>query len=49
MKDFGGIPLKEWGVGGRIKALIEFLKIAIALCNILDILYHSRIIHKNCS
>ncbi|MCC5624537.1 AAA family ATPase, partial [Nostoc sp. CHAB 5715] len=47
MEDFGGISLKEWGVGGSVEALIEFLEIAIALCNTLDILYHSRIIHKD--
>ncbi|MBD0389589.1 MAG: serine/threonine protein kinase, partial [Nostoc sp. C3-bin3] len=47
MEDFGGISLKEWGVGGSVEALIEFLQIAIALCNTLDILYHSRIIHKD--
>ncbi|HYX18105.1 MAG TPA: serine/threonine-protein kinase, partial [Nostoc sp.] len=54
MEDFGGISLKEWGVGSRewgvggsIEALIEFLHSAIALCNTLDILYHSRIIHKD--
>jgi predicted ATPase/signal transduction histidine kinase len=52
--EFGGISLKEWGVGSRewgvggsVEALIEFLQIAIALCNTLDILYHSRIIHKD--
>ncbi|MBD2449157.1 AAA family ATPase [Nostoc sp. FACHB-152] len=44
MEDFGGISLKEWGVG---KKLQEFLEIAIALCNTLDILYHERIIHKD--
>ncbi|MGF2034720.1 MAG: trifunctional serine/threonine-protein kinase/ATP-binding protein/sensor histidine kinase [Nostoc sp. CmiVER01] len=54
MEDFGGISLKEWGVGSRewgvggsVEALIEFLQIAIALSNTLDILYHSRIIHKD--
>ncbi|WP_375477221.1 AAA family ATPase [uncultured Nostoc sp.] len=54
MEDFGGISLKEWGVGSRewgvrgsVESLIEFLHIAIALCNILDILYRDRIIHKD--
>ncbi|MBD0390193.1 MAG: serine/threonine protein kinase, partial [Nostoc sp. C3-bin3] len=54
MEDFGGISLKEWGVGSRewgvggsVESLMEFLRIAIALCNALDILYHSRIIHKD--
>ncbi|MDZ8135222.1 MAG: AAA family ATPase [Nostoc sp. DedQUE04] len=47
MEDFGGISLKEWGIKGRGKSLQEFLEIAIALCNTLDILYHERIIHKD--
>ncbi|MDZ8087191.1 MAG: AAA family ATPase [Nostoc sp. DedQUE12b] len=55
MEDFGGISLKEWGlvlseaevVGGRVESLIEFLQIAIALCNTLDILIRHRIIHKD--
>ncbi len=56
MEDFGGISLKEWGVGrggvtplvrGSAESLMEFLEIAIALCNALDVLYHERIIHKD--
>ncbi|MEH2439109.1 trifunctional serine/threonine-protein kinase/ATP-binding protein/sensor histidine kinase [Nostoc sp.] len=47
MEDFGGISLKEWGMGGRGQSLQEFLEIAIALCNTLDVLYHERIIHKD--
>ncbi|MEH2365585.1 trifunctional serine/threonine-protein kinase/ATP-binding protein/sensor histidine kinase [Nostoc sp.] len=47
MEDFGGISLKDWGVGGRGQSLQEFLVLAIALCNILDILYRERIIHKD--
>ncbi|MEH2265587.1 trifunctional serine/threonine-protein kinase/ATP-binding protein/sensor histidine kinase [Nostoc sp.] len=47
MEDFGGISLKDWGVGGRGQSLQEFLVLAIALCNTLDILYHERIIHKD--
>ncbi|WP_443689873.1 ATP-binding protein [Nostoc mirabile] len=54
MEDFGGISLKEWGVGSRewgvggsVESLMEFLRIAIALCNALDILYRDRIIHKD--
>ncbi|MEH1766900.1 MAG: AAA family ATPase [Nostoc sp.] len=54
MEDFGGISLKdwgvgsrEWGVGGSVESLMEFLEIAIALCNTLDILYRERIIHKD--
>ncbi|MEH2064315.1 MAG: AAA family ATPase [Nostoc sp.] len=47
MEDFGGISLKEWGIRGRQQSLQEFLEIAIALCNTLDILYRERIIHKD--
>ncbi|MEH2390216.1 MAG: AAA family ATPase [Nostoc sp.] len=47
MEDFGGISLKEWGIGSSLRNLTEFLQIAIALCNILDILYRDRIIHKD--
>ncbi|MEH1945933.1 MAG: AAA family ATPase [Nostoc sp.] len=47
MEDFGGISLKDWGVGRSVESLMEFLEIAIALCNTLDILYRERIIHKD--
>ncbi|RUR86525.1 serine/threonine protein kinase [Nostoc sp. PCC 7120 = FACHB-418] len=47
MEDFGGISLKEWGTRETQQSLEEFLMIAIALCNILDLLYHQRIIHKD--
>ncbi|MDZ8262647.1 AAA family ATPase [Nostoc sp. ChiQUE01b] len=47
MEDFGGISLKEWRVRGNLESLMEFLQIAIALCNTLDILYRDRIIHKD--
>ncbi|MEA5602192.1 AAA family ATPase [Nostoc sp. UHCC 0252] len=54
MEDFGGISLKEWGVGSRewgvgesVESLMEFLRIAIALCNTLDILIRHRVIHKD--
>ncbi|MBN3949784.1 MAG: serine/threonine protein kinase [Nostoc sp. NMS7] len=47
MEDFGGISLKEWGTGESLRNLTEFLQIAIALCNTLDILYRERIIHKD--
>ncbi|MEH1831294.1 MAG: AAA family ATPase [Nostoc sp.] len=47
MEDFGGISLKKWGTRSSLRNLTEFLQIAIALCNILDILYHERIIHKD--
>ncbi len=45
MEDFGGISLKDYFTS--ITSLEEFLQIAIALCNTLDILYHERIIHKD--
>ncbi|MEH1828927.1 MAG: AAA family ATPase [Nostoc sp.] len=47
MEDFGGISLKDWRMEGSVESLIEFLEIAIALCNTLDILYQERIIHKD--
>ncbi|QMS86846.1 AAA family ATPase [Nostoc edaphicum CCNP1411] len=54
MEDFGGISLKQWQdrkenrrIGETPQALIEFLQIAIALCNTLDILIRSRIVHKD--
>jgi predicted ATPase/signal transduction histidine kinase len=50
MEDFGGISLKDYFTSvetGYIASLQEFLEIAIALCNTLDILYCSRIIHKD--
>ncbi|MEH2420771.1 MAG: AAA family ATPase [Nostoc sp.] len=47
MEDFGGISLKEWGTGKSLRNLTEFLQIAIALCNSLDILYRAQIIHKD--
>ncbi|KAF3886375.1 MULTISPECIES: trifunctional serine/threonine-protein kinase/ATP-binding protein/sensor histidine kinase [Nostocales] len=54
VEDFGGISLKEWGVGSRergmgenLQCLQEFLAIAIATSKILDVLYHERIIHKD--
>ncbi|MEH2384147.1 MAG: AAA family ATPase [Nostoc sp.] len=54
MEDFGGISLNQWegrgengGMGGTAQALIEFLYVAIALCNALDILIRNRIIHKD--
>ncbi|MEH1945939.1 MAG: ATP-binding sensor histidine kinase [Nostoc sp.] len=47
MEDFGGISLKDWEVKGREQSLQEFLEIAIALCNTLDVLYRERIIHKD--
>ncbi|WP_427158301.1 trifunctional serine/threonine-protein kinase/ATP-binding protein/sensor histidine kinase [Aliinostoc sp. HNIBRCY26] len=47
MEDFGGISLQEWRTRETQQSLAEFLVIAIALCNILDLLYHERIIHKD--
>ncbi|MEH2224868.1 trifunctional serine/threonine-protein kinase/ATP-binding protein/sensor histidine kinase [Nostoc sp.] len=54
MEDFGGISLKDWGlrsgewkIGRNLESLMEFLEIAIALCNTLDVLYRDRIIHKD--
>ncbi|MEH2195259.1 MAG: AAA family ATPase [Nostoc sp.] len=50
MEDFGGISLKEYFTRVetlRATFLHEFLEIAIALCNALDILYRERIIHKD--
>ncbi|MBE9206323.1 AAA family ATPase [Nostoc sp. LEGE 06077] len=47
MEDFGGVSLQEWRVGVGEEFLREFLHIAIALCNCLDILYRERIIHKD--
>ncbi|MGF2039183.1 MAG: trifunctional serine/threonine-protein kinase/ATP-binding protein/sensor histidine kinase [Nostoc sp. CmiVER01] len=50
MEDFGGISLKDYltSVETRyIASLQEFLQVAIALCNTLDILIRNRIIHKD--
>ncbi|MEG4216914.1 AAA family ATPase [Microcoleus sp. Pol14C6] len=48
MEDFGGISLQEWAIKGKnALSLRDFLEIAIALCNTLDILYRKRIIHKD--
>ncbi|WP_442936706.1 ATP-binding protein [Nostoc sp.] len=50
MEDFGGISLKNYFTsdeGRYIASSEEFLRIAIALCNTLDILYQERIIHKD--
>ncbi|MEH1884972.1 AAA family ATPase [Nostoc sp.] len=50
MEDFGGISLKDYFAADQtryIASLEEFLQIAIALCNTLDILYRDCIIHKD--
>jgi predicted ATPase/signal transduction histidine kinase len=50
MEDFGGISLKDYFTSPErryIASSEEFLRIAIALCDISDLLYHERIIHKD--
>ncbi|OUL20597.1 serine/threonine protein kinase [Nostoc sp. RF31YmG] len=54
MEDFGGVSLNKWlaktgngRMGETPQALMKFLRIAIALCNTLDILYRHHIIHKD--
>ncbi|WP_449421023.1 PAS domain S-box protein [Phormidium nigroviride] len=48
MEDFGGISLQEWAIKEKnALSLKDFLEIAIALSNILDILYRDRVIHKD--
>ncbi|WP_019487385.1 trifunctional serine/threonine-protein kinase/ATP-binding protein/sensor histidine kinase [Kamptonema formosum] len=50
MEDFGGISLRDYfRVGEKLSAdsLPEFLQIAIAVGNALDVLYQNRIIHKD--
>ncbi|WP_392480868.1 AAA family ATPase [Nostoc sp. C110] len=50
MEDFGGISLKDYFARHQTRnfgSLQEFLQIAIALCNTLEILYTERIIHKD--
>ncbi|MBN3882092.1 MAG: AAA family ATPase [Nostoc sp. JL34] len=50
MEDFGGISLKDYFARDQtrdIGFLEEFLQIAIALCNTLDILIRHRVIHKD--
>ncbi|MDZ8187235.1 MAG: AAA family ATPase [Nostoc sp. ChiSLP02] len=48
MEDFGGISLNDYFAKNQsVVFLKEFLVIAIALCDTLDILYRDRIIHKD--
>ncbi len=48
MEDFGGISLRDYFLKNhRVISLREFLKIAISLCDILDLLYHHHVIHKD--
>ncbi|MDF5738471.1 MULTISPECIES: trifunctional serine/threonine-protein kinase/ATP-binding protein/sensor histidine kinase [unclassified Nostoc] len=46
MQDFGGISL-EREMGAKQHPLMEFLLLAISLCDTLDILIRDRIIHKD--
>ncbi|MEH2233315.1 MAG: AAA family ATPase [Nostoc sp.] len=50
MEDFGGISLKDYFACYQTPDMVslqEFLLLAIALCDALDILIHHRIIHKD--
>ena len=48
VEDFGGISPKEWtGEGKTVPSLVDFLQIAIDLCNTLDLLCHDRILDKD--
>ncbi|MCF4967703.1 ATP-binding sensor histidine kinase [Nostoc sp. CMAA1605] len=47
LEDFGGISLEQWQIRETQISLPEFLEIAIALCDTLDILYKEQIIHKD--
>ncbi|MBL1200420.1 MAG: AAA family ATPase [Nostoc sp. GBBB01] len=50
MEDFGGISLTDYFTSHHtlnIASLQEFLEIAIALCDTLNLLYQERIIHKD--
>ncbi|MEH2203787.1 MAG: protein kinase [Nostoc sp.] len=50
MEDFGGISLKDFFACYQTPDMVslqEFLLLAIALCDALDILIHHRIIHKD--
>ncbi|AUT01062.1 histidine kinase [Nostoc sp. CENA543] len=48
MEDFGGISLNDYFAQNQSSAFLkEFLMIAIALCDTLNILYRERIIHKD--
>ncbi|MEM7712307.1 MAG: protein kinase [Cyanobacteria bacterium P01_A01_bin.68] len=47
MEDMGGIPLKEYFSNLNRAFLKDFLKIAVDLCDTLNILYRHRIIHKD--
>ena len=50
MEDFGGISLKDYFASPEMQDVVsiqDFLQIAIALCNTLDVLYRDHIIHKD--
>ena len=46
MPDFGGISLSDY-IAKQSLSLSEFLRVAIALCRILEGLYRHRVIHKD--
>ncbi len=48
MEDFGGISLAHW-IKRHLKeqSVVEFLQIAISLCNTLDLIYRHGVIHKD--
>jgi predicted ATPase/signal transduction histidine kinase len=47
MEDFGGISLKEWGVGSGEWGVENFLVVGIQIATILDQLHRNRVIHKD--
>jgi predicted ATPase/signal transduction histidine kinase/GAF domain-containing protein len=47
MEDFGGISLQQWQMTQQRQSLQEFLEIALAMCDTLNLLYHEHIIHKD--
>ncbi|UKP00574.1 trifunctional serine/threonine-protein kinase/ATP-binding protein/sensor histidine kinase [Nostoc sp. UHCC 0870] len=48
MEDFGGVSLNKWiEKNERNLPLNDFLQVAMSLCDILNIIYHHRIIHKD--
>ncbi|MBD2166262.1 hypothetical protein H6G04_17860 [Calothrix membranacea FACHB-236] len=47
IEDFGGISLQVWTARDTQLSLQEFLEIAIAFCNALDVAYCECILHKN--
>ncbi|MBD2208971.1 hypothetical protein H6G64_20155 [Calothrix sp. FACHB-156] len=47
IEDFGGISLQVWTARDTQLSLQEFLEIAIAFCNPLDVAYRQCILHRN--